>query len=440
MSGLLARLLQKLRRDRGLPLGLRLQKALLWVQGQARARVLLRACDSVGARARALGAVRVRNGGRVVLGRDLVFDARLSAIELASDGGTLRLGDDVFVNFGTRLRATQDLTLGSRCDLGPHCVLEAAGAAITLGDDVWLGARVTVLAGAAIGPGAVVAAGSVVEGTLPGFCVAGGRPARVLKHTQGRGGSRASPGTEAAHADRPEAARADRPEDAAAGIVPRFVLTDPEAALDEAPRGRAPFSLALRSRLALRSADFVGPGARVLGSPLIRNDGALRIGARLHLASAPARSHLVVASGARLTLGDDVRIGAGAGISAHASVAVGAGSSLGPGAMLLDFDFHGVEERDHPEPPRPIEIGREVRIGARAIVLRGVRIGDGAQIADDSVVVRDVPAGARVAGAPARVVDGSAGDASAADPRAVDAGGDAAATAALIAAAGSRAR
>lgn len=51
-----------------------------------------------------------------------------------------------------------------------------------------------------------------------------------------------------------------------------------------------------------------------------------------------------------------------------------------------------------------IVIGDDVWIGARAIVLQGVSIGDGAVIAAGAVVRQDVPPFAVVAGVPARVV------------------------------------
>jgi len=50
-----------------------------------------------------------------------------------------------------------------------------------------------------------------------------------------------------------------------------------------------------------------------------------------------------------------------------------------------------------------VEIGDDVWIGAQAVVLPGVRIGDGAVIAAGSVVTRDVPANAVASGVPARV-------------------------------------
>jgi Hexapeptide repeat of succinyl-transferase len=52
---------------------------------------------------------------------------------------------------------------------------------------------------------------------------------------------------------------------------------------------------------------------------------------------------------------------------------------------------------------RPVRIGRNVWIGAGAIILPGVSIADDAQIGAGSVVTRDVPAGATAFGNPARV-------------------------------------
>lgn len=53
---------------------------------------------------------------------------------------------------------------------------------------------------------------------------------------------------------------------------------------------------------------------------------------------------------------------------------------------------------------KPISIGHGVWIGARCTVLKGVSIGDGAIVARNAVVTKDVPAFAIVAGNPARVV------------------------------------
>jgi acetyltransferase-like isoleucine patch superfamily enzyme len=48
--------------------------------------------------------------------------------------------------------------------------------------------------------------------------------------------------------------------------------------------------------------------------------------------------------------------------------------------------------------------GNHVWIGMRAMILKGVTIGDGAVVAAGAVVTRDVPARALVGGVPARVL------------------------------------
>lgn len=53
---------------------------------------------------------------------------------------------------------------------------------------------------------------------------------------------------------------------------------------------------------------------------------------------------------------------------------------------------------------QPVEIGNDVWIGCNSTILRGVTIGDGAVIAANAVVTKDVPPYAIVAGVPARVI------------------------------------
>lgn len=54
-------------------------------------------------------------------------------------------------------------------------------APISIGNDVWIGARVTILPGVKIGNGSVVAAGSIVNKDVPEYTVVGGSPAKTIK-------------------------------------------------------------------------------------------------------------------------------------------------------------------------------------------------------------------------------------------------------------------
>lgn len=51
-----------------------------------------------------------------------------------------------------------------------------------IGNDVWIGAKVTVMDGVRIGDGAIVAAGSVVVKDVPPYAIVGGCPAKVIKY------------------------------------------------------------------------------------------------------------------------------------------------------------------------------------------------------------------------------------------------------------------
>jgi acetyltransferase-like isoleucine patch superfamily enzyme len=75
---------------------------------------------------------------------------------------------------------------------------------------------------------------------------------------------------------------------------------------------------------------------------------------------------------------------------------------IGYDATLLCHEFLQEEYRTG-----EIHVGERAMIGAGAVVLPGVHIGADAQVAANSLVDRDVPPGATVAGVPARVVSGS---------------------------------
>lgn len=111
----------------------------------------------------------------------------------------------------------------------------------------------------------------------------------------------------------------------------------------------------------------------------------------------------------RIVIGEQTGI-SGASIVARAGITIGRQVLIGAGACIWDTDFHPL----HPEQRRmhqtrharsaPIMIEDEVFIGARAIILKGVRIGRGAVVGAGSVVRRDVEAFTVVAGNPATTI------------------------------------
>jgi acetyltransferase-like isoleucine patch superfamily enzyme len=111
---------------------------------------------------------------------------------------------------------------------------------------------------------------------------------------------------------------------------------------------------------------------------------------------------------AQLVLGQGVGL-SGAVLCAGNSIEIGQQTILGAGAMVLDTDMHApVGDFDwrveFVANSRPVKIGRGVFIGARAIILKGATIGDRALIGAGAVVTGDVPAGHLAVGNPARIL------------------------------------
>ena len=99
----------------------------------------------------------------------------------------------------------------------------------------------------------------------------------------------------------------------------------------------------------------------------------------------------------------------GPGCRINPGVRVGRYSMLGPDVQIIGndhvFDRPGVPIIFSGRPEfRHTDIGKDVWIGAGAIVLCGTTIGDGAVVAAGAIVTRDVDPFTIVAGVPARVV------------------------------------
>ena len=112
-----------------------------------------------------------------------------------------------------------------------------------------------------------------------------------------------------------------------------------------------------------------------------------------------------VAPGALLDVGVHVGI-SGVCICAAKEILIGEGTIIGADAMILDNDFHLPQPNWRwanaaAETAKPILIGRGCFIGTRAIILKGVTIGDGSVVGAGAVVTHDVPAGHMATGNPA---------------------------------------
>jgi maltose O-acetyltransferase len=162
--------------------------------------------------------------------------------------------------------------------------------------------------------------------------------------------------------------------------------------------------LALNARFHLRSAQLLGRRVTLRGWPHVVNEGTIVVGERVRLVSTVAKLELVTLPGGRLEIGNNVFINYGTSIVAAARVSIGDDCLIGTHVMVMDTDFHRVEDKSWDTTGHPIVIEERAWLGNRSIVLKGVRIGHDAVVAAGSVVTRDVPPRTLVAGAPARVI------------------------------------
>jgi len=109
-----------------------------------------------------------------------------------------------------------------------------------------------------------------------------------------------------------------------------------------------------------------------------------------------------VSIGAKTVIGQDCTI------SAYQHVSIGRECIIADRVMLIDFD-HGVTEVERPIRvqgiyKRDVRVGHNVWIGYGACILRGASVGENSVIGTSTVVTKQVPANAVVAGTPARVI------------------------------------
>ena len=128
------------------------------------------------------------------------------------------------------------------------------------------------------------------------------------------------------------------------------------------------------------------------------------VGARVAI-----RAPLYLDYGYNVFVEDDVFLNYGCVLLDVCPIRIGAKTQIGPGVQIYAADHpKAAADRDAGfECGRPVAIGRNVWIGGHAILLPGVTVGDDAIVGAGSVVTRDVPAGATVAGNPSRPIGGA---------------------------------
>lgn len=158
----------------------------------------------------------------------------------------------------------------------------------------------------------------------------------------------------------------------------------------------------------------MGVGARFHVRLALQGQGTVQIGVHNHfgfrLSPCFGNGQIVIqprTGTSRVSIGNNNRLSNNVFIAALESVSVGNRCLIGDGVFVVDSDFHELSPESRFSgcgSVRPVSIGDNVWIGSRAMILKGVEIGDGAVVGAGSVVTKSVPPRAVVAGNPARVL------------------------------------
>lgn len=136
----------------------------------------------------------INNEGKIFIGVNCSFRSfRLRQCITVRKNAELEIGYNSYLNDGVNICATQFIRIGHHAKIGDmtyiydtdfHEVSPDAPikhAPVSIGNNVWIGAKSMILPGTVIGDHSVIAAGSIVTGEIPAKSLAAGSPARVIK-------------------------------------------------------------------------------------------------------------------------------------------------------------------------------------------------------------------------------------------------------------------
>lgn len=139
--------------------------------------------------------------GGIVLGNNVSIGGHSSLIvstTLNDLGKEIRIGDNVGIGEFAYMGGAGGLKIGDNCIIGQYfschpenhnfqeTVVEirkqgTTRKGIEIGENCWIGSKVTVLDGVTVGPGSVIAAGAVLTKSFPANSIIAGVPAKLIK-------------------------------------------------------------------------------------------------------------------------------------------------------------------------------------------------------------------------------------------------------------------
>lgn len=135
--------------------------------------------------------VKIKDNSSLQIGKDNNFRKDLQIRVL--DGGELQIGKHVFINTNVCITVRKSITIGNNVKIANNVTIidhdhdytnECVGykaEAISIDDNVWIGANAVILKGVKIGDHAVIAAGTVVNRDVPARSIVAGVPGKIIK-------------------------------------------------------------------------------------------------------------------------------------------------------------------------------------------------------------------------------------------------------------------
>lgn len=147
----------------------------------------------------------------------------------------------------------------------------------------------------------------------------------------------------------------------------------------------------------------VGKLVSVNGRPVVDNQGEMEFGDEVRIWSTIIQAKLYTGKKGKLIVGRNSRLN-GVHIDVRELVVIGQNVRIAPYTIIMDSDFHDINNHFADGASKAIIISDDVWIATRSTILKGVTIGKGSVVATGAVVTRDVPDYTIVAGVPAKVI------------------------------------
>lgn len=142
-------------------------------------------------------------GGGLWIGEDThIYNGCRLMVDIVSPASAIRIGARCAINYDAYFDGSGGIQMGDDCLLGPRVSIFSSNhgfesvcglireqpksfSRVEIGDNVWIGAHVVILAGSRIGSNCVIAAGSVVKGELSSGAIYGGVPVKLIRRIDG---------------------------------------------------------------------------------------------------------------------------------------------------------------------------------------------------------------------------------------------------------------